>query len=183
MNKKRRATVGKQKALVGDGSDRVPETDVEALAREIEGLSTTGPVDQASGSKEERQDSFTEGHVLAWYIKRQIQTSPLTPTEIAERAGVSISQIYRFLKGERSLTLESADKILQVVGRSLVDAILRQQGEMTVDRGVEGQIEDEKERLRRRLDEWERGTYQGVSKIQEDVNELAARIRKVIDDL
>lgn len=193
MSIRRRAIVGREpRTPVADNPDRVPEKNVEALTKEIEGLATTGAVDGASESRQDSKDSIAEedsaeitdsGHGLASYIKKQIQSSPLTPAEIAERAGVSISQIYRFMKGERSLTLESADKILPVVGRSLVEAIRRQQGEMTFDGSVEDQIEDEKERLRRRLDKWERGTFQGVREILAGVGELADRIRKVIDEL
>ena len=94
MIRKTQKIVGRvPKAPVAEDSDRVPEKDIEALAKEIEELTTTGPIDGASESRQYRQDSIAEDHVLAWYIKEQIQSSHLTPTEIAERAGVSISQI------------------------------------------------------------------------------------------
>ena len=120
--------------------------------------------------------------LLGWYVKTQIQGSSLTPTEIAERSGVSISQIYRFIKGERSLTLESADKILPVVGRSLVEAIRRHQDGPSSPESLLGELEDEKQRLRQRLDEWEKGAIADVKGILEDVGRVAAKVRKVLDE-
>jgi transcriptional regulator with XRE-family HTH domain len=128
------------------------------------------------------ENPFYHQFVLAALVKKQIQTSPLTPAEIAERADVSVSQIYRFIKGERSLTLETADKILPIVARSFVEKLRDPQGEVG-PRGFEEEIEDEKERLRRRLERWEKTAFEEAREIMKDLAKLADRMQKVIDDL
>src|SRR4051812_35672187 len=103
MGRKRREVADGESKVVIDDPDRVPETDVEALVKEIEGLATTGPVEEKGGRLAEGYaaevtdptNPLYPQHVLGWYVKNQIQASPLTPAEIAERSGVSVSQIYR----------------------------------------------------------------------------------------
>ena len=57
--------------------------------------------------------------MLAELLKQSIETSGLTAYEIAKQAGTSPQTIYRFLKGERDLTLGTADPICRVLHLTL----------------------------------------------------------------
>lgn len=52
-------------------------------------------------------------------LRKAIQASGITPYELAKRANVSPQSITRFLKGERSLSLEVIDKVCHVLGLEL----------------------------------------------------------------
>ena len=49
-------------------------------------------------------------------LRRAIEDSGLTRYEIAKRSGVHKSALSRFVTGERSLSIESIEKIAPVVG-------------------------------------------------------------------
>lgn len=44
-----------------------------------------------------------------------IQSSPLTPAELAERTGIHRGTLYRFLSGKQSLTLATFDRLNDVL--------------------------------------------------------------------
>ena len=46
------------------------------------------------------------------YLKRQ----KMRPYQLEDKAGVSRATIYRYLKGERGMHIDSAEKILKIVG-------------------------------------------------------------------
>ena len=46
------------------------------------------------------------------YLKRQ----KMRPYQLEDIAGVSRATIYRYLKGERGMHIDSAEKILKIVG-------------------------------------------------------------------
>jgi transcriptional regulator with XRE-family HTH domain len=53
-------------------------------------------------------------------LKQAIQEGPLSQAELARGTGLSEGQISRFLKGERGLSLESIDKLLDVLELEIV---------------------------------------------------------------
>lgn len=53
-------------------------------------------------------------------IREAISSSGLTPTDLAKRAGVALPQVTRFVKGERSVSLDTAWKLCRVLGLKLV---------------------------------------------------------------
>jgi antitoxin component HigA of HigAB toxin-antitoxin module len=53
-------------------------------------------------------------------VRRAIEASGLTPAEIGRQAGISKSQLSRFMRGERSMTLETADKLAKVLRLRMV---------------------------------------------------------------
>ena len=183
---KKTKTKTRDLAASGTGEDDLQARPPASTIREDESIKDEAEIDRiidehAAQVMDPNYPHYQE-HVLGWYVRMQIKASPLTPAEIAEKSGVSVSQIYRFVKGERSLTLESADKILPVVGRSLVEAIRRHQDGPSSPEAIAGEIEDEKDRLRQRLDEWEKGAIADVKAILEDVGRVAAKVRKVLDE-
>ena len=59
-------------------------------------------------------------------IRRAVNDSGLSLNELAKRSGVSQPQLSRFMRGERSLTLDSAAKLFQYLGlRVSVESIGR----------------------------------------------------------
>ena len=52
-------------------------------------------------------------------IRQAIKQSGQTSVEIARQTGVSRSQISRFLRGERTLTIPTAEKIGKLLGLEL----------------------------------------------------------------
>jgi transcriptional regulator with XRE-family HTH domain len=63
-----------------------------------------------------------EGADLIGHIRRavQLQLSGLSLNELAKRCGVSAPQLSRFVRGERSLTLDSADRLFRFLGLKVV---------------------------------------------------------------
>jgi transcriptional regulator with XRE-family HTH domain len=57
--------------------------------------------------------------MLADQLRKAIETSGWTSYEIAKRAGTSPQTLYRFVSGDRDLTLGTADPILKVLGLTL----------------------------------------------------------------
>jgi transcriptional regulator with XRE-family HTH domain len=57
---------------------------------------------------------------LVQKLQAAIQDSGLTLTQLSERAGIALPQLTRFMKGERGLTLASAEKICNALGLDLV---------------------------------------------------------------
>jgi transcriptional regulator with XRE-family HTH domain len=53
-------------------------------------------------------------------LKLAMEASGLTPYALAKASGVNASAIQRFLHGERSLKLESVDRIAAALGLDLV---------------------------------------------------------------
>jgi transcriptional regulator with XRE-family HTH domain len=53
-------------------------------------------------------------------LKQAIQEGPLSQAALARGTGLSEGQISRFLKGERGLSLESIDKLLDVLELEIV---------------------------------------------------------------
>lgn len=54
--------------------------------------------------------------ILAQQLRGAIESSGLTAYAIAQRAGVDSGILYRFIAGERDLTLETASRIAVAVG-------------------------------------------------------------------
>jgi ribosome-binding protein aMBF1 (putative translation factor) len=52
-------------------------------------------------------------------VRQAIEASGLSLAELARRSGVSPAQLSRFLRGERSLTLETLDPLAKVLGLEL----------------------------------------------------------------
>ena len=61
----------------------------------------------------------TEGGDLVAAIKLAIAGCGLSLTKLAAESGVSRSQLSRFMKGERTLTLESAAKLFTYFGMAI----------------------------------------------------------------
>lgn len=59
---------------------------------------------------------------------------------IAKKAGISRQQMYRFIKGERGLTLDSLDKLCAVLGLTLVRVSTLDNIEARIQREVETRI-------------------------------------------
>lgn len=53
-------------------------------------------------------------------LRRAIQESGLTTTELAQHTGITQPQLSRFVRGIRTLTLPAADRICQYLGLRLV---------------------------------------------------------------
>ena len=60
-----------------------------------------------------------EGSPLIGVLKEAIRGSDLTFTELSKRTEVSIPQLTRFVRGERSLTLPAAEKLAVYFGLKL----------------------------------------------------------------
>jgi transcriptional regulator with XRE-family HTH domain len=54
-----------------------------------------------------------EDATLTDLIRQAIQESGLSLNELARQSGVSAPQLSRFLRGERTITLDAADKLVQ----------------------------------------------------------------------
>jgi transcriptional regulator with XRE-family HTH domain len=54
-------------------------------------------------------------------IREQVKNSGQTMTEIARRSGVSLSQVSRFMRGERDLTGDSINKLCAALGLRLAE--------------------------------------------------------------
>jgi transcriptional regulator with XRE-family HTH domain len=52
-------------------------------------------------------------------VRQAIQDSPLSLLELGQRSGVNQSQLSRFVRGERGLTLAAAAKVCEVLGLGL----------------------------------------------------------------
>jgi transcriptional regulator with XRE-family HTH domain len=61
-----------------------------------------------------------EGCNLVLRLREAVRQSGLTLRELARRSGVSQPQISRFVNGERSLTLDSAEKLLNCLGFQII---------------------------------------------------------------
>jgi hypothetical protein len=53
-------------------------------------------------------------------IRAAIRDSGLTPVELGQAAGVNPAGLYRFVNGERTLTLPVAARVLEALGYDLV---------------------------------------------------------------
>ena len=53
-------------------------------------------------------------------LKEAIKISGWTPASLAWQSGLNPSQLYRFLEGQTSLTLESVDQLAEVLGLKLL---------------------------------------------------------------
>lgn len=51
-------------------------------------------------------------------IKKYLQRTGMRPYELADKAKVSKTSVYRFLKGERGLLLETADKLKDYIRKA-----------------------------------------------------------------
>jgi transcriptional regulator with XRE-family HTH domain len=49
-------------------------------------------------------------------IRKAIESSELTPFEIARRAGIARSQLSRFLSGERGLSVATVEQLAECLG-------------------------------------------------------------------
>jgi plasmid maintenance system antidote protein VapI len=58
---------------------------------------------------------------LAETILAKIKDSGMSQYRLAQESGVSTPVISRFVSGQRTLTLETADKLCRVLGLKLVD--------------------------------------------------------------
>ncbi len=53
------------------------------------------------------------------FLLKAIQTCGRSPYQLAKEAGIKDNLIYRFMKGERSLTLTSADRLVNALNLEL----------------------------------------------------------------
>jgi len=53
--------------------------------------------------------------MLKLQIKEYLEKSKTRPYQLAKIAGVPATSIYRFLKGERGLNLDTAEKIKKII--------------------------------------------------------------------
>ncbi len=53
-------------------------------------------------------------------LKRAIREGKFSQAELARESGLSEAQISRFLKGERGLSLDSIDKMMDVLGLEIL---------------------------------------------------------------
>jgi plasmid maintenance system antidote protein VapI len=53
-------------------------------------------------------------------IRRGIEQSDQTPGAIAKGAGVARSQLSRFLRGQRGLTVDAAEQVAEYLGLEIV---------------------------------------------------------------
>jgi plasmid maintenance system antidote protein VapI len=58
---------------------------------------------------------------IAETILKKIETSGVSQYRLAKESGVSTPVISRFVSGQRTLTIETADKLCRVLGLKLVD--------------------------------------------------------------
>ena len=58
---------------------------------------------------------------LAETIRTKIKVSDLSQYKIAKDSGVDSGTLSRFVSGERSISIETADKLCKVIGLKLVD--------------------------------------------------------------
>jgi transcriptional regulator with XRE-family HTH domain len=56
---------------------------------------------------------------VAARLREAIQASGLSLNQLGQRAGIDHSRLSRFVRGERDLTLDSVDKLCQVLGLQL----------------------------------------------------------------
>ena len=56
---------------------------------------------------------------MAVLLKEAIQASGLSLNQLGQRAGIDHSRLSRFVRGERDLTLDTVDKLCQVLGLRL----------------------------------------------------------------
>lgn len=68
-----------------------------------------------------RTRSDPEGATLSELLKRLIRDSGLSTNQVAQEAGVSQPQLSRFLRGERTLTLPAAERLLAFFGVRFVE--------------------------------------------------------------
>jgi len=61
-----------------------------------------------------------EGSPLIGVLKQTIRDSGLSLNELAKRSGVDDSQLSRFLRGERDISLSATEKLVQFFGLKLV---------------------------------------------------------------
>jgi plasmid maintenance system antidote protein VapI len=58
---------------------------------------------------------------LIGFLQEKLKGCGISMTELSKRTGVSQPQLSRFIKGERSLTLPAAEKLVEYFGIKLVD--------------------------------------------------------------
>jgi transcriptional regulator with XRE-family HTH domain len=58
---------------------------------------------------------------LVAVLKRAVENSGVSLSELARRSGVSHSQISRFVRGERLLALDAASKLFDALGLQIVE--------------------------------------------------------------
>lgn len=64
--------------------------------------------------------TVTSQHSIEWQIRAAITESSLSQNQLAAAAGISSGQLSRFTAGERSIMLDTADKLCVVLGLRLV---------------------------------------------------------------
>ncbi len=69
---------------------------------------------------------MSEGGRITRVLREAIEASGLPLTELQHRTGVDRSQLSRFLRGERSLTLRSMDLLADELGLRLVYRVRRE---------------------------------------------------------
>jgi transcriptional regulator with XRE-family HTH domain len=69
---------------------------------------------------EKKKPSKSKRLSLSEMVRKAISESGETLVSIADKTDISASQLSRFVRGERDLTLGSADEVCKVLGLSLV---------------------------------------------------------------
>jgi plasmid maintenance system antidote protein VapI len=70
----------------------------------------------------------TEDSPLIGILKGAIRDSGLSLNELSKRCGVSNPQLSRFVRGERSLTLPAAEKLMVYFGLKVTDGAGKAKG-------------------------------------------------------
>ena len=58
-------------------------------------------------------------------IRKAVESAGVSYNQLAHRAGIDQSQISRFMRGERDLSLAAADKLCKVLGLELTETKVR----------------------------------------------------------
>ncbi len=70
-------------------------------------------------SKPRAQKRPAEPETISDALRRALIDSGLSAYELARRSGVNVAAVLRFKSGERSLKLESVDRLTEVLGLEL----------------------------------------------------------------
>lgn len=74
------------------------------------------PQEHAGSGTRERAIDFPDMGILAEQLRAAIKKDPRSLLELEKASGVSRAILYRLLNGERDVRLETADRLLEVLG-------------------------------------------------------------------
>lgn len=77
---------------------------------------------------------------LANQLRAHVDSGGMTPHELARESGVDSGQLYRFLSGERGITLDTAGRLAKALGLKLVETGRARRGRSAVPARRAGQL-------------------------------------------